>query len=37
MRIILDVGCGKSKTKIKNGKVIGIDKIKLPGVDVQHV
>jgi len=37
-RKILDLGCGKSKYKSENPKdiVIGLDKAKLPGVDVIH-
>jgi len=31
---ILDLGCGNNKHKIKNATVIGLDKIKLKGVDV---
>jgi len=35
---ILDLGCGKNKYKSKNKEdvVIGMDKVKLPGVDVVH-
>jgi ubiquinone/menaquinone biosynthesis C-methylase UbiE len=35
---ILDIGCGKNKYKSKNkeDKVIGVDEVKLPGVDVVH-
>ncbi|MEM4714257.1 MAG: class I SAM-dependent methyltransferase [Candidatus Nanoarchaeia archaeon] len=34
---ILDIGCGLRKYKLKkNAKVIGLDVIKLPGVDVVH-
>lgn len=36
MKRILDVGCGKEKVKVKGAKVIGIDRVKLPGVDVIH-
>lgn len=35
-KIVLDVGCGKAKTKIENATVIGMDKIKLPEVDIIH-
>ncbi|MEM2954453.1 MAG: class I SAM-dependent methyltransferase [Candidatus Nanoarchaeia archaeon] len=35
---ILDIGCGlrKYKPKQKNARVIGLDIVKLPGVDVVH-
>jgi hypothetical protein len=36
MKRILDVGCGKEKVKVKGAKVIDIDRIELPGVDVIH-
>lgn len=33
---ILDLGCGDRKKHIPNAIVIGIDKFKLPGVDIVH-
>lgn len=33
---ILDVGCGKKKLLSKNDQVLGIDQVKLPGVDYVH-
>lgn len=37
MKIILDIGCGNDKLKPGKGeKVIGIDHMKYPGVDIVH-
>ncbi len=33
---VLDVGCGERKKKITGAIVVGIDTVKLPGVDIVH-